>query len=694
MLSVSPINAGQGGSAAAYYEGLAREDYYTAGGEPPGKWVGRHAETLGLDGQTVQPGQLTKGLEGFHPETGEPLARNAGERHKPGWDFTFSAPKSVSAVWITASDELRHAISEAQQRSVERAMEYAEQHAFHTRSGHAGEHHIQHTAGIAVATFEHSTSRNGDAQLHTHAITLNLTPDGKRMDFDARWKMSVGAVQRTALSSELQKLGFKIEKDGTSFRIAGVPKELEKELSTRRAEIEASLKEKGLTGSAKAAAVAALDTRQEKGEISREQLVAESRALAEKHGFSRQDAENLRINPPVPEPFDRQAFAFSVTAEASTLTEMQLQAKFFQAAQTTGMTIGEAQSLLDQIKQTDLVELVDRETGETHWTTREMLEIERGIADTAERWHGEQTHAVRPESLQSAMAAKTLSEDQKNALEHIMRPERVSVVQGLAGAGKSYMLDAARDAWQRDGYTVLGCALSGKAALSLKESSGMDSDTIHGTLIRLEKGAAGKPDGLVLTEKSIVVMDEAGMTGSRLMRDLQKHVDAAGAKLVLVGDTRQLQPVDNGGAMRSVKQRIGAAEMNEIRRQKTEREREKVKDFAEGRAALAIEKLEIDGHIKISETAADVRAGMAAAVISDMKEGKTSIAAVCTNKEGREINELARAAAKDAGLVRGPDNTFEAELGQRQFAEGDRLIFLQNDRRLDVWNGTTGTVQA
>lgn len=693
MLSVGSISAGQGGGAAAYYEGLAKEDYYTAGGEPPGQWVGHHAERLGLAGQTVQPGQLTKGMEGYHPVTGEPLAKNAGLDHKPGHDFTFSAPKSVSAVWITADDQTRRDISAAQQRAVERALEYAEQHAFHQRTGHAGEHHIKHTAGIAAATFEHSTSRNGDPQLHTHAIVLNLAPDGKRMDFDSHWKMSIGAAYRTELAAELQKLGYAIERDGASFRISGVPEALEKDLSTRRAEILASLSEKGLTGSAKAAAVAALDTRADKGEVSREKLVEQSRAIAAAHGFTQESAAALRINTLEPQPFDRAAFASAVTAQASTVSEQQLQAQFFQHAQTTGMTIAEAQAHLNQIKQNDLVELVDRQNGQTRWTTAEMLAIEKSIADTAERWKTEHTHAVRPESLEAAMQAKSLSLDQQRALEHIMQPERISVVQGVAGAGKSYMLDAARDAWQRDGYNIHGCALSGKAAEGLQESAKIESDTIHSTLIKLEKGAEGKPDGLILNSKSIVVMDEAGMTCSRLMHDLQRHVDAAGAKLVLVGDTRQLQPVDAGGAMRAIQDRVGAAEMSEIRRQNTERGRDIVNDFAQGRAGLAIQKLEADGHIRTTANAEQARAGMAAAVIQDMQNGKTAIALAGTRAEVHQLNTDARAAAQAAGMVKGPDHAFEAERGNRQFAEGDRIIFLKNDRELQVKNGTTGTVE-
>lgn len=722
MLSFESIDAGADvGEVAAYYENyqVGAEDPNTKKhDEPVGKWVGAFAEKRGFAGQQVQRGDLVKTLTGFDPRTGEKLSKNAGEdKHKPGYDLTFSAPKSVSIAWAAGSPELQKAISEAQQRAVESALRYTERcGAFIQREGHAGVVKIPHHE-IAAATFEHSSSRAGEPQLHTHSVVSNISENGKRVDFDARFTHTIGTAYRAEFAAELEKLGFQIDNDRKSFRLVGFPPELEKRLSTRSAEIAAAAAATGRTSPAERD-IHALSTRVAKTDNPRARAFESARAAAAAHGFS---VESLRGQPtPERDPATLTERAFS---EASTLTRPQLERMAFEQAQTAGGGIDGALAKLEELRKSgELVQLVGND-GEERWTSREMLEIEKGLSDYAARAARTETNArVSAETLESVVGERTLSDEQIAALRTITDNSRsFAVVEGTAGAGKSYMLDAAREAWERDGSRVIGAALAGKAASGLEESSGINSSTIHSLLNKLDsaKDPVRRAEMMLkgftpldLDNRTVIVVDEAGMAGSRLVSRLKDHADAAGAKLVLVGDTKQLQPIDNGGAMRSMRESAGpgaTAEMNEIRRQDSERDREMVLALKEGDAATGLKIMEERGYLKEHADTDSMRRAVAQNVVDDLRQGKTSIALAGRRADVSAINEAAREAMREAGMLKSQDVKFETQKEKdgpvtiKSFAVGDRVIALENNgkaaktedgKNVKVSNGNLYTVTA
>ncbi|MDE2324601.1 MAG: relaxase domain-containing protein [Betaproteobacteria bacterium] len=683
MLSFHSIDAGADAAGAAkYYEELAREDYYTSGGEPPGKWIGRFAQTLNLHGQQVQKGQLIEAFTGFDPVTGKPIARNAGPAHKPGYDLTFSAPKSVSVIWATADQATRQAISAAQQKAVEAAIAHAEKiGAFVQRAGHGGIEKIPHDA-LLVATFEHSTSRNGDAQLHTHAITPNLAANGKTVDFDSRHKMELGAHYRAQLAAALREMGFSIERDRTSFSVSGVPDALTREQSSRSQEIAEYLSKMGIDPNSKAGAAFKMDTRQAKGEVDRAEIFRRAREAAERHDF---DPAAIRSGREEVKLWNDQEFTVEAFGQASTLTATQLRAAGYVYSQDKDAD-PEAH-IQRMVESGELVELVDTKTGEPRWTSREMLQIERSLGDTAKK-----LSAVRLEQDGERLAELSqrhkLSTEQAGAFRHLTA-SNYAAVQGVAGAGKSRMVGAARELWEVEGKRVIATAIAAKAARGLAEGAGIkESSTLDGLLLKLENAAEQ------LDRNTVIVVDEAGMVGSRKMARLMLAVEQSGAQLKLIGDPRQLQPIDAGGAFRTMIDQAGAAQINTVQRQQSELDRKIVSALAEGRTAQALDAMREANMIHAHEDADVARREVAAQTIADLAIGKSAVVMTGTRREAFQVNQIARDMARATGQITGgPDVSFKNAAGDwRHMAQGERVMFTQNDKRLHIDNGMTGTI--
>lgn len=687
MLSVHKIRAADAAGAAKYYEGLGREDYYENGGEPPGEWLGGGAENLGLAG-FVEPGQLGAILQGFHP-SGAPISGNAGPDHAPGWDCTFSAPKSVSAIWAVASDEDRKIIMEAHREAVREAISYLEQNACFTRHGHAGAERqsVMESGGLIVAAYEHSTSRNQEPQIHTHALIANMTTDGRGIDLDTRWKMAAGAVYRTRMSDKMKSANFGIERDEKSFAVAGVPGKLVEQWSSRHDEILETAAEHGVT-SAKGMETAALASRETKGEINRPELFQAWQAQAAEHGFGAEQVQALKdLETPELEKPDAERILGALTQQYSTFSRAQLEAETYTQAQGA-MSVAEAAALAGEVGR----QAVALEGG--RFTTKEMLEIEQRMVDNAHAMHEARTHEVDPTHIERAIASRTLSDEQQSALRHTTEQgNQLAIIQGWAGTGKTYMLDGAREIWEAQGYTVKGAALAGKAAEGLQDDAKIPSQTLHslaGEIARAkERGEPGPLDS-----KTVLVIDEAGMVGSRQTAGVLDEARRVGAKVVLVGDSKQLTPIDAGGAFKALGERIGYAEMKDVRRQKSAEDREIARHLREGRAGVALKMLENKGRLHQADKAQDIQQKAVANWRKDVAEGKDSIMLAGTRREVRNLNQQARVHMIEDGRVSSVGHRFETARGAREFAQGDRVIFLRNDDRgLGVRNGTLGTVR-
>ena len=341
----------------------------------------------------------------------------------------------------------------------------------------------------------------------------------------------------------------------------------------------------------------------------------------------------------------------------------------------------------------DLVELGKDTRGEDRFTTRAMIEAEQRLHRAAELMAERERHEVNDADRQAALVraearSLLLSGEQADALAHVTDRRDLSLVVGHAGTGKSAMLGVAREVWEAAGYEVRGVALSGIAAENLESGSGIASRTIAS----MEHGWNQGRD--LLTARDVLVIDEAGMVGTRQLERVLSQAAEAGAKVVLVGDPQQLQAIEAGAAFRSIHERHGGAEIGEVRRQREDWQRDATRDLANGKTGHALEAYRSHGMVHQAQTREQARDDLVDRWDRDRQASPdhTRIILTHTNDEVRALNEAARERLRAAGDL-GDEVRVTVERGDRAFARGDRVMFLQNERGLGVKNGTLGIIE-
>ena len=341
----------------------------------------------------------------------------------------------------------------------------------------------------------------------------------------------------------------------------------------------------------------------------------------------------------------------------------------------------------------DMIALGKDGRGEDRFTSRDMIEVEARLERASQMMAKRERHRVGERNKDRALAAAearglTLSGEQRAAFDHATDGKDLGVVIGYAGTGKSAMLGVAREAWEASGYEVRGAALSGIAAENLEAGSGIASRTIASLENQWAKGNE------LLTSRDVLVIDEAGMIGSRQMERVLSAANEVGAKVILVGDPQQLQAIEAGAAFRSIAERHGGVEITEIRRQQVDWQRDVTRQLATGRTGEALSAYADHGMIHAAETREVARGELIDTWDRERiaNPGDSRIILTHTNDEVKELNELARSKLRDADQL-GADITIRTERGDRHFATGDRLMFLRNDRDLGVKNGSLGTLQ-
>jgi Ti-type conjugative transfer relaxase TraA len=504
-----------------------------------------------------------------------------------------------------------------------------------------------------VADFAIHRDNPENPHAHLMLTTRDLTEDGfglKRRDWNAKTELLAWRGQWAGVANEhLARAGLDIRIDERTLEAQGI------DLVPGR-KIGLSLE------------------RQKEPELPRNlaDRVAESKAIAAENGRRILEDPGIALH--------------ALTQSQATFTERDL-ARYLNT-KTDGAEQFQAAFL--KVKAADeLVALGQDERGETRYTTREMLALERSLLERGERLAGSHGHQVSEAHREQVLADGRLSAEQREAFEHVTQGADLAVVVGVAGAGKSTMLESARRAWEAEGLTVKGAALSGIAAQNLEHSSGISSRTLKSLENAWEDGRDR------LTHRDVLVIDEAGLVGTRELGLVLEHAEEAGAKVVLVGDPEQLQAIEAGAPYRGLASQAGMAELNEVRRQRKTWQKEATRQLATGHTGQALSAYTREERVKAAPTREAAREAMLTAWAKDGQEktGESRLMLAYTRDDVRSLNEGARALRAANGEL-GPGEAIETERGKREFAAGDRLYFLKNERSLGVKNGSLGTVES
>jgi hypothetical protein len=322
-----------------------------------------------------------------------------------------------------------------------------------------------------------------------------------------------------------------------------------------------------------------------------------------------------------------------------------------------------------------------------------MIETEQRLERAAQMMAEHDRHRVaerhRGDALdRAAERGLLLSGEQADAFEHATNGPDLGIVVGYAGTGKSAMLGVAREAWEDAGFTVRGAALSGIAAEGLETGSGIASRTIAS---HEHHWAQGRD---LLTDRDVLVIDEAGMVGTRQMERVLSHAADAGAKVVLVGDPEQLQSIEAGAAFRALNERHGGVEITEVRRQRVDWQRDATRHLATGRTGEALDAYAGKTMVHAAATREEARGALIDRWDRERQArlGDSRIILTHTNAEVRALNGEARERMRANGEL-GDEVDLAVARGERSFAPGDRVMFLRNERSLAVKNGTLGTIE-
>jgi conjugative relaxase-like TrwC/TraI family protein len=704
---------------------VGREEYYTrelatdheaylsGHGESPGRWYGAGASSLGLEGEASVAGFQAM-FEGRDPTMGELLGRPHGRNAVPAFDVVLRPTKSVSILYGLGDAATGRAVLAAHHAGLGEAVGYLDEH-LGARRGHGGHEHVSGRGVLAVG-FDHRTSREGDPLLHTHLVVANRVqgPDGRWTALDGRdlyrHRLAADAIYRATYQRELVRtLGVEwTAADAYGNReLQGMPEALVRGFSKRTDQIDAELDRLAVDGRERTPRLVKWTvhaTRKPKEHEAPDTLYGRWRSEATERGVDPDTlVREVTDRTPDRDPdrtvsaevaarlFDRLAGPTGLTEHASTFARPDVLVAL--GAGLAGAGRVELEGLADRFLAQRAVSVVaDRTLAERRWSTPNLLAVEQRLVAGATDRTGEHTAVASHQTVRDALAAHpTAGPDQQAMVRDLCQGgQGVAVVVGRAGTGKTFALGIARHAWQLDGYRLLAAAPTGIATLSLQGEGFEDVATCDRLLADLDRGQE------TLDSRTVLVVDEAGMLGSRKLARLLEYAQHAQAKLVLVGDDRQLTAIDAGGGFRALRLRLGASVLVENRRQHQAWEREALDLVRSGLVDDAVAAYRAHDRV----VAADSKPAATLALLQDwwtaFQEAEQDPAqeVIVLAARRAEVDRL-NTACQELLAARGRLGQARLQVEDRQLAAGDRVVCGKNAiAELGVANGSRGVVTA
>jgi conjugative relaxase-like TrwC/TraI family protein len=729
--------------AEAYYlsqvaSGL--DEYYTGAGEAPGVWVGSGVESLGLVGE-VEPADLRAVLAGLAPGTGltpNGTTLRAHPRRVPGFDLTFSVPKSVSVAYALADRRVQHLIVTACEAALAETLAWLEREACFVRRGtnkaenrdtwgEAWGTRRMMARGYVGAAYRHRTSRAGDPHLHWHVLVANLAQgiDGRWSALDGRaiydTARTGGAVFQAAMRRELTAaLGVEwgpIHEDAAE--IAGIPHIILREFSQRHEQIAEWLADAGESGPA-AAAVAQRATRTRKqtpadfsavetdwharaeaagwGPVELEQLLASTVPAAVRgghviefeswrHGVRSVTTRLVGFDEWLDWLLDNRVTVhdgtftrFDLTRAVASALPASTPVEVVEATVQRALGSPAVVPLGDHSSQLVLASpdcRVITDDRRRIYTSRSLLALEERLVDQLVRGIAANVGVLEHRRVEAAVDASTLGDDQATAVTSLTSSgDRIAVLVGRAGTGKTHTLGTARTMYESAGFTVVGLAPSARAARELEAGAGIDSTTLARHLVEHRDIDAG----------TVVVVDEAGMAAVRDLARVVDQVTRTGAKLILVGDHHQLPEVAAGGGFRAALDVLGdrVAELTANRRQQAGWEQAALDQLRQGDVVAAFATYRAHDRVVLD----DDRHALRQRAITDWNRLRTdgvTLMLAGTRAEAHQLNLLARRALADTGEL---DLDRTVTIGGRSYAPGEHVILRRNHRGQHLTDGT------